>query len=82
MFNSLKLSIVVTAEIFTKLINRTELFIEILVKVFIKIFIEIFTEIFIEILIEILAEVFIKILAEIFRVKASLVIYYLGFSVS
>ena len=54
MFNSLRLSIVVTAEILAKLISRTKL----------------------------LAEILTEVLIEILKVKASLVVYCLGFSVS
>ena len=35
-----------------------------------------------EIFIDILTEIFIEILTEIFKAKASLVVYYLGFSVN
>ena len=39
-------------------------------------------EILLKVFVEVLAEIFIEILATIFEVEASLVVYYLGFSVS
>ena len=59
MFDSLSLSIVVTAEILAKLIGKTKLLITILVEILIKIFIEILT----------------KVLTEILKVEASLVVH-------
>ena len=46
------------------------------------IWIKLFTELFAELLTELLAELLTEILAEILKVKASLVVYYLGSSVS
>ena len=60
MFNSLRLSIVVLAEVL----------------------LEVLAEVLIEILTEILIEILIGILIEILKVKASLVVYCLGSSVS
>jgi hypothetical protein len=79
-FNALRLSVEDAAEaateVLVELAGETELARTELVQI------KLFAELLAELLTEILAELLVEILAEIFEVKASLVVYYLGSSVS
>ena len=74
----------VAAEIFVKLAGGTKLTQTELVrtKLFTELLAELLTELLVEILAELLAKILTELLIEILEAEASLVVYYLGSSVS